>query len=76
MAIALHGKSRTLRREHNNLMWLAWHVAALQRTKRLPPLKRMLAREKPRAQSWQEQLEIMRGFASAHNAKLERYGNG
>jgi hypothetical protein len=72
MAIAMHGKTKALRREHNSRAWLAWHIAALQRTKKLPTLRSMLAKEKPRAQSWQEQIEIMRQYAAAHNKRLSR----
>jgi hypothetical protein len=75
MAIAINGKLRAARREHNHRAWTVWHIAAFQRTKRLPTLKSLLAREKPRAQSWQEQAHIMQAWAVAHNAKL-RGGNG
>jgi hypothetical protein len=70
LAIAMHGKLRAARRDHNQRAWLAWHIAALQRAKKLPRLKSMLAREKPRIQSWQEQVNIMQKWAMAHNAKL------
>ncbi len=45
--------------EHNARAWLAWHVAALQRQKKLPPLQNLLTRERPRRQTWQEQLKIV-----------------
>jgi hypothetical protein len=69
LSIAMYGKIRAARREHNQRAWLAWHIAALQRSKKLPKLKSMLAREKPRIQSWQEQASIMQQWATAHNAK-------
>jgi len=31
-----------MEREHRRDAWLAWHVAALSRAKRLPPLQRLL----------------------------------
>jgi len=45
--------------EHNARAWLAWHVAALQRSKKMPPLKRLMAQEKRRRQTWQEQLKMV-----------------
>ena len=47
------------RNEHNSRAWLAWHVAALQRAKKMPPLKKLLAQEKRRRQTWQEQLQVV-----------------
>lgn len=78
MAIAINGKLRAARREHNQRAWLAWHTAALQRSKKLPTLRSMLARDKPRAQSWQEQSAMMQTWSIAHNARLNkaRGGNG
>jgi hypothetical protein len=47
-------------REHNNRAWLAWHIVALDRSKRLPKLQSMMARRQSRSrQSWQEQQRIM-----------------
>lgn len=46
------------RNEHNARAWLAWHVAALYRAKKMPPLKKLMAQEKRRRQTWQEQLQI------------------
>ena len=45
--------AKRLRNEHNARAWLAWHIAALQRQKKLPPLKNLQMRERPRKQqSW------------------------
>ncbi len=37
-----------LQREHERDAWLAWHIAALQRVKRLPDLRRFMGRDKAR----------------------------
>jgi hypothetical protein len=58
------------RREHNLLAFTAWHAAYLPRRKRAIPLKRLLMRNKPQAQSWQEQMAVMEKFATAHNKRL------
>jgi hypothetical protein len=76
MTIAMNGKLRAARREHNQRAWLAWHVAALHRAKKLPTLKSMLARDKPRAQSWQEQSNILASWSLAHNGKVKRGNDG
>jgi hypothetical protein len=69
LLIAMNAKLRAARRDHNHRAWLVWHVAALQRMKKLPRLKSMYAKEKPRPQTWQEQAMIMQSWASAHNTK-------
>jgi hypothetical protein len=55
----MSGAAARLRREHNTTAWLAWHVEALARSKRLPKLKSLLVGGgKPRPQTWQEQKAI------------------
>lgn len=68
---ALHGKHRAAIRDQNARAWMVWHIAALQRAKKLPKLKTMMVKEKPRVQSWQEQQMIMQSWATAHNARLK-----
>jgi hypothetical protein len=75
LSAAMHGKLKASRHEHNQRAWLAWHIAALYRAKKMPKLKSMLARDKPRVQSWQEQAAVMEKWAAAHNAK-EKLKNG
>jgi len=56
----LDAAARRLEREHNDRAWLAWHIVAMDRAKRLPKLKTLLAKSTTRSrQSWQEQLRIM-----------------
>lgn len=43
-----------MEREHRRDMWLAWHVAALSRAKRLPALKGLLGAGKARALTGKE----------------------
>lgn len=45
MHVILKGCGERLDREHNANAWLAWHVAALQRAKKFPPLKEMQIRK-------------------------------
>jgi hypothetical protein len=56
-------------REHNERAWLAWHVEALHRAKKLPKLDALLAKEQraPRRQTWEEQLAIMQDWSARVN---------
>jgi hypothetical protein len=74
LAIAMNGKLRAARRDHNQRAWLAWHIAAMGRAKKIPRLASMLAKEKPRQQSWQEQQMILASWSVAHNAKVNSDG--
>lgn len=43
VSIVLKGAEAALRRRHDDAAWLAWHIEALSRTKKLPKLKEMLS---------------------------------
>jgi hypothetical protein len=63
--LILAGSRDAREREHNDRAWLAWHIEALRRAKRLPKLDRLLAKQKRRTkQTWQEQMHIMSMWAS------------
>lgn len=53
MAAALKGAIRQAQRESRNQQWLAWHIAALSRTDRLPTFERFMGgkRERPKRQT-------------------------
>ncbi len=54
-------------------MRLAWHVVALDRQKRLPPLDKLMAgpqRRERKAQTWQEQAAIARQLNAAFGGKV------
>jgi len=57
-----------IEREHQQLAWHAWHVAALQRIKTMPTIDKMLGVKKPR-QSWQQDQATMAMWAAAVNRK-------
>lgn len=46
-------------------MALAWHTAALVRSKKLPALRKLLIRHRPAPQTWQEQLAIAKMWTAA-----------
>lgn len=49
-------------RERNLLAWHAWHVVALPRSKKLPPLRKLLTKE-PRKKQDQQTPEQMKEIA-------------
>ncbi len=55
------------KREHVERAWTAWHIAALPRLKRFPDFRQFVRPpdEAPRAQSWQEQLNMAVRWAAA-----------
>jgi hypothetical protein len=57
VARQLKGRSEQLRRDHNDRAWLAFHIAGLQRTKKMPPLRRLQIRDR-RPQSWQHMKSV------------------
>jgi hypothetical protein len=62
MSLMLEGRAAAIERDHNDRAWLAWHVAALSRQKRLAPLRSLLSdRMHPRkVQDWRTQLETVK----------------
>lgn len=72
ITLAFQATTQRLEREHNERMSLAWHVAALSRTKKLPKLQTMLARStvKRAPQSWQQQLEIAKMWTAVLGGKF------
>ena len=42
----MKGASKRLIREQNQTAWLAWHIAALERAKKLPKLETLLIKPK------------------------------
>jgi hypothetical protein len=68
MADTVSDRVAVLNREHDNRAWLAWHIVALSKPKRLPKLSKLLAPKKhepKKPQSWQQQWAIMNQWAAA-----------
>ena len=49
VAMAAQAANRRARSEHRRDAWLAWHVGALARVKRLPPLKQLMGEMQTKA---------------------------
>lgn len=73
---AFDAQNKILMREHNERAWLAWHIAALPRSKKLPKLEKMLLRTgKKTRQTWQEDLAAMDRWVAVTN-RLEPKAKG
>lgn len=71
MRAIIGGAQDRLLREHNERAWLAWHVAALSRAKKMPKLKTMMSKAASRrTQTWQEQMAVMDAWV-AHTERAE-----
>ena len=72
--VHLAGAVDRLEREQSDRAWLAWHIAALQRTKKLPRLRDLQPRSRPKtgAQSPAEMIAIARQW----HAKIKAMQNG
>lgn len=54
-------------------MVLAWHVAMLGRTKKMPPLKKLMTKAgTSRKQTWQQQQAIMDQWVAHTNRVVKR----
>lgn len=64
----LDGAAARMRTEFNQTAWLAWHIEALARAKKLPKLKDLMSTEAPkprRRQTVEEQIAIARQWTVA-----------
>jgi hypothetical protein len=69
----MRGARQRLEREANERMSLAWHIVALDRTKKLPKLETLLigSRGRGRAQTPEEHLIAMKSIFLAFGGTLE-----
>lgn len=72
MRLLAEAAAKKFEREHNSRAWLAWHIAAMQKMKKLPPLTKLIMKQtaKPR-QNWRQQMNVMSEWAAKHNTWLE-----
>ncbi len=55
----MRGKATIIRREQEQIAWLAWHVEALARSKKLPPLAEMMGKRKAKPRKPQDPETLM-----------------
>jgi hypothetical protein len=68
MKLLVEAAAKKYEREHNARVWLAWHVAALHRMKKLPDIKRMFLSQSSRPrQTWRQQLMVVTEWANRVN---------
>lgn len=65
----LDGVSARLIREHNDRAWMVWHTEALSRQKKLPKLQTLLAGQKQRQQTVEDQIRIAMQWTAAVQRK-------
>lgn len=66
------GARRRRDAEHNERVWAVWHIAALQRVRRLPQLKSLMIepdQHMKRAHTWQQQFAVLRQMADMPGGK-------
>lgn len=71
IGVILDAAANRLKREHNERAWLAWHIEALARQKKLPKLKTLLhGDDRPkRVQTPQELEAITRSWLASRHRK-------
>lgn len=73
IVVVMTGHQRRLIREHNERAWSVWTAEALRRSKKLPPLRRLQARE-PRSQrkrqSWQDMKAVAKLLTQAFGGQI------
>lgn len=73
IGVILDASVSRMHKEHNDRAWLAWHIEALARQKKLPKLKSLLidaAAAKPkRRQTVEEQIAIAHRWTAALTRK-------
>jgi len=67
IAVILKGASANLRRRHDEAAWLAWHIEALARAKKLPKLETMQSKapRKSRRMTPEEMISMAHLWAAA-----------
>lgn len=56
IATAFKGKAAQFRREHNERAWMVWHIVAMPRSKRLPPIRKLMVKDRDRRPQSSEQM--------------------
>lgn len=71
IGVILDAESNRLKREHNERAWLAWHIEALARQKKLPKLDTLMLVDKkpPRRQTPQELEAVTRSWLASRHRK-------
>lgn len=70
---AIRSANWRIKYEHDERAWQAWHIAALIKTRQLPPLKQLIAQPKSHHLSEKEAEEQKKFHAKAVNSLPERF---
>lgn len=75
--ICLDGAADRLRAEQNGRAWLAWHVEALSRSKKLPELDRlMVCVSGVKKQAPDEMRAIIKTWVAANGGEIRKRSDG
>lgn len=69
LSLTFEAANDRLRREHNDRAWTAWHTAGLGRTKTMPPLRSLFAKDAV-PQTLQQQLKGLENFVRATGGRV------
>lgn len=69
LRVVFDGALRQARRDHDARAWLAWHMAALSRTNRMPRLSELTTQKERPAQDWQANLAAWESYIASREAK-------
>lgn len=73
ISVILAGEHERQTRERNERMSLAWHIAKLDRLKKMPPLKDLLTVKKTRVKQTPEEIEaVTRSWLGSRSRKAEK----
>jgi hypothetical protein len=70
-AAHMRGAAKRIERERDDLMWLAWHVAALSRTSRFPALEDLRRPAGPKRKMTPEEFEAVRLAWESHLGAMQ-----
>lgn len=57
-------------KEHNARAWLAYHIAALSRTERMPRYEKLLMKQAAKPADWEKQLANLKAWVVATGGKI------
>lgn len=69
--LVMAGRREAIIRRHNEMAWLAYHVAALSRTKKLPRLEKLMHQTSKREQTPEEMLALVRVMNAAFGGTVK-----
>ena len=70
LALTVQAHERIKANQHNEAAWHTWHIAGLQRSQRLPPLRKLMVKPRHPQTDLDEQLEGLKRWVRATGGKI------